>query len=207
MASQHHHSNNSVDESSHVFYERIHKAIFVLGLELGFLLQGSTVPIQYVATSYVPDTSTQLFLSLVWGYLLATTGLVLFFFCQRLVRTLLHLENSDHEVPDKGNKEDHDTVHYLVDLQCYFAQGSVLGVFLSWMFVDRLLNYQTRVMYGGIMFLASLLYFLRQIWNSHGCMEWVENQLELTISSSSTESESELEPQESLSNNQLLHLL
>lgn len=171
-----------------LFLRRIQKGIFVLGFELGILLQGSTVPIQYVALTYVPDTSTQIYLSLIWGCMVTLIGLVLFFLCQRLVRALLRLETASE---DAKTKEVDDNYHFrVVDLQCYFIQGSVLGVFVSWCFVDRLLNYQTRVLYGGIMFLVSLLFVLRQIWNSPGCcLDFTDKALELQ-GSSSVESES-----------------
>ena len=197
------------DAEGSVFLRRMQKAIFVLGFELGLLLQGSTLPIQYVALSYVPDPSTQLFLSLVWGYMLAATGLLLFCICQRLVRAWLRLEASeDEETPPTTTKgEPNDNYHFhLVDLQCYFIQGSVVGVFVSWCFVDRLLNYQTRVLYGGIMFLVSLLIFLRQIWNGPGCcLEWADNQLDLQ-GSSSMESESS-SPDRSKANHPMVHVL
>lgn len=154
-------TNALLDESSRVFLNRLQKSIFVLGLELGFLLQGSTVPVQHLALTYVPhDTSIQLFLSLIWGYILASTGLLLFLTVLKLVKTLLHLEEGDDA---KHHNNDHS--HHLVDLQCQFAQGSVVGVLVSWLLVDGLLNFRTRVLYGGIMFLVSLLFVI------YGCLE------------------------------------
>lgn len=71
------------------FLQRLQKVIFILGLELGILVQGSTLWIQNVATRFLPSSLMQLYFSLFWSYALALGALLVFFICQRMVRLFL----------------------------------------------------------------------------------------------------------------------
>ena len=75
---------------STVFFHRLQTAILVLGLELGILVQGSTVGVQYLATTYFARHRTgQLLLSLGSSYVLAVVAFWIFFVVQNVVRLFL----------------------------------------------------------------------------------------------------------------------
>jgi len=186
------------------FLRKLLKVIYVLGLEVGILAQGSTVGIQFVATRYMPNNrSSQLVLSFLWSYVLAMMALLLFFVCHKVVRIFLrellkmyfdvhqhsphphgsttnnnnqhfnnHNENSNdkpHDVVADESKfrqltEEEILEEWRVELQCNFVQGTIVGIFFSWLFVDMCLNFRTQVIYGGIVLVLSLFFFTLQLW-------------------------------------------
>lgn len=174
--------SNCADETEHIphdvstFIARLEKGIFILGMELGFLVQGSTLPTQYV-TNLDPSPRGQLVFSLGISYLVANVALFIFFFCQKVVQAFLteiSSQQSDHPTTPSKTKEGNDASQdssatntleeWKVDIHCNFALGAVVGVFLSWMCVDLIMNFKTQIVYGGIVFLLSLLIYTAQIW-------------------------------------------
>lgn len=158
------------------FLARLEKGIFILGMELGFLVQASTLPTQYI-TNLDPSPRGKLVLSLGISYLVANVALFIFSFCQRVVQAFLvelsSLQSDQPSTPSKtreGNdaSEDSSATNTLeemkVDIHCNFVLGAVVGVFFSWMCVDLIMNLRTQVVYGGIVFLFSLLLYTGQIW-------------------------------------------
>jgi hypothetical protein len=168
-------------EDAIVFLERIQKGIYLLGWELGFLVQASTVDSQYVATSFIFNRASQLLLSFLWSYAVALTALVIFFLCQKAIHVYMldivgkqsnDNNNDDNNNSSSSNNNNDDNSKYQllfeeweVDLKCRFVHGSLWGVLCSWVFLDVLMNFRIRVIYGGILFLVSLLLFLARIWH------------------------------------------
>jgi hypothetical protein len=161
-------------EDSIAFLDRIQHGIYFLGWELGFLVQASTVDIQYVATSFIFDRPSQLLLSFLWSYTMALIALVIFFLCQKAIHAFMMdiLVNHSNSNDDKYRFL---LEEWKVELKCRFVHGSLLGVLCSWVFLDVLMSFRIRVIYGGILFLASLLLFSARIWHAqqqqHHCQQ------------------------------------
>ncbi|CAB9525682.1 expressed unknown protein [Seminavis robusta] len=174
-------SINNLDDESTVFLRRIQKGILLLGFELGFLVQASTANIQYIfTTSFVVfDRTSQLILSFVWSYVVAIMALITFYSCQRVVFAFLHDSVMRPKHPSHLLQDQRHPPLFLrqyqvllledwkVEFRCQFVQGSLVGVLCSWVFLDVILNFRIRVVYGGILYLCSLLLVMQQMYGDY----------------------------------------
>jgi len=97
-----------------------------------------------------------------------------------------YLEGDQRNSAMHDNSSEHDKGHYnhdfskhssnshplleewTIDLQCKFVQGTTVGVLVAWMAVDvYILQFQTRVVYGGVLLLLALWILMVQIWRKH----------------------------------------
>lgn len=176
-------SSERLQQGPRSFLSKMKKAMFILGVELGILVQGSTLPVQYFVTNTTTNLRGRLAMSLIWSYLVGSAALFIFFFCQKLVLAFLFelgsqgLNIADSDLPkhchrghesstaNHPNSENFEALEdWKTNVQINFVKGACIGIFLSWMWVDVIVNFKTQVVYAGIVFVLSLLIVACNAW-------------------------------------------
>lgn len=152
---------NTTGQHNVALYQSFHTSTLILGFMVGVIIQLSTMGANFlIMTVYGDDaissTKDIIIFSLIWSTVTSTMAFFILGFIRNLLKAGYRNMTSANGDEEAGISEELDDI--ILNVECRFVVGAMMGVCLSWTVTDIFLGLNVQVMYSLITLTIALFW-------------------------------------------------